>query len=44
LIKIAALNTMVKINSKMYETLVLPDIVYRLKALEQKAAKGVFVP
>jgi hypothetical protein len=44
LVQIAALNTMLKINSMMYETLVSPDLVYRLKALEKLAAKGVFVP
>ena len=44
LVQIAALNTMLKINSMMYETLVLPDLVYRLKTLEKLASKGVFVP
>ena len=44
MVQIAALNTMLKINSMMYETLVLPDIIYRLKTLEKKAATGVFVP
>ena len=44
IVQIAALNTMLKINSMMYETLVLPDLIYRLKVLEKKAATGVFVP
>ena len=44
IVQIGALNTMLKINSMMYETLVLPDLIYRLKALEKKAATGVFVP
>ena len=44
IVQIGDLNTMLKINSMMYETLVLPDLIYRLKALEKKAATGVFVP
>ena len=44
IVQLGALNTMLKVNSMMYETLVLPDLVYRLKALEKLAAKGVFVP
>jgi len=44
LVQLGALNTMLKVNSMMYETLVLPEILCRLKILEQKAAKGVFVP
>ncbi len=43
-IRLGALKTMIKVNSLMFETLVLPDILCRLKNLEQKAAKGVFVP
>jgi hypothetical protein len=43
IVQLGALNTMLKVNSMMYETLVLPDLVSRLRALEQKAAKGVFV-
>jgi hypothetical protein len=43
IVQLGALNTMLKVNSMMYETLVLPDLVSRLKALEQKAAHGVFV-
>ncbi|MGA3112306.1 MAG: hypothetical protein ABSE15_09815 [Candidatus Bathyarchaeia archaeon] len=44
IVQLGALNTMLKVNSMMYETLVLPDLVYRLKALEKRAANGVFVP
>jgi len=43
LVQLGALNTMIKVNSLMFETLVLPDLVNRLRVLEQKAAKGVFV-
>jgi hypothetical protein len=44
LAQLAALNTMTKVNSLMFETLVLPDLLGRLRVLEQKAARGVFVP
>ena len=44
LAQLGALNTMLKVNSLMFETLVLPDFLCRLRNLEQKAAKGVFVP
>jgi hypothetical protein len=44
LVQLGALNTMLKVNSMMYETLVLPDLMSRLRALEKKAARGVFVP
>ena len=44
IVQLGALNTMLKVNSMMYETLVLPDLFYRLKALEKRAANGVFVP
>jgi hypothetical protein len=44
LAQLGALNTMAKVNSLMFETLVLPDLLYRLRVLEQKAARGVFVP
>jgi hypothetical protein len=43
-VQLGALNTMLKVNSLMFETLVLPDLMCRLRALEQKAARGVFVP
>jgi hypothetical protein len=44
LVQLGALNIMLKANSLMYDTAVLPSIVCRLRALEQKAARGVFVP
>jgi hypothetical protein len=44
LVQLGALNTMAKVNSLMFETLVLPDLLGRLRVLEQKAARGVFVP
>jgi hypothetical protein len=44
LVQLGALNTMLKVNSLMFETLVLPDLLGRLKDLEKKAARGVFVP
>ena len=43
-VQLGALNTMMKVNSLMFETLVLPEVMCRLRALEQKAARGVFVP
>ena len=43
-VQIYALNTMIKVNSLMFEALVLPDLMCRLRTLEQKAARGVFVP
>jgi len=42
--QLGALNTMLKANSLMFETAVLPELMSKLKALEEKAAKGVFVP
>ena len=44
LARMAALNTMLKTNSLLFETAVLPELMGRLKILEDKAAKGVFVP
>ncbi len=44
LTQLGALNIMLKVNSKIYEVAVLPDILNRLKELEEKAGKGVFVP
>jgi hypothetical protein len=44
LVQLGALNTMLKVNSLMFEALVLPDFMCRLRDLEQKASKGVFVP
>jgi hypothetical protein len=42
-VQLYALNTMLKINTLMFETLVLPELMSRLRALEQKADGGVFV-
>jgi hypothetical protein len=44
LVQLGALNVMLKANSLMFEAAVLPSLIYRLKTLEQKADKGVFVP
>ena len=44
LVQLGALNVMLKANSFMFDTAVLPSLMYRLKALEQKADRGVFVP
>jgi len=41
--QLGALNIMLKANSKVWETAVLPDLLNRLKHLEEKAKKGVFV-
>jgi hypothetical protein len=43
-VQIGALNVMARVNGLMFETLVLPDLVGRLRVLEEKARKGVFVP
>jgi len=44
LTQLAALNVMLKANSLMFETAVLPGLMSKLKALEDKVKKGVFVP
>jgi hypothetical protein len=44
LAQLGALNTMLKANSLLFETAVLPELMGRLKALEDKAKRGVFVP
>jgi hypothetical protein len=44
LARMAALNIMLKTNAAMAETAVLPELMSRLRLLEDKAAKGVFVP
>jgi hypothetical protein len=41
--QIGALNIMLKANSLVFETAVLPELLHRLKALEEKAGRGVFV-
>jgi len=42
--QLGALNTMLKANAMLCESVVLPEMLGRLKALEDKASKGVFVP
>jgi len=42
--QLGALNVMLKANALLFETAVLPEILNRLKTLEDKARKGVFVP
>ena len=44
LAQLGALNIMLKANSLLNETAVLPELMSRLRSLEDKAAKGVFVP
>ena len=44
LARMAALNIMLKANSLICETAVLPEVFRRLKDLEEKAKRGVFVP
>jgi hypothetical protein len=44
LAQLGALNTMLKANSALFETAVLPEVLGRLKELEDKAKRGVFVP
>ena len=44
LAQLGALNTMLKANSLLFETAVLPELIGRLRVLEDKASKGVFVP
>ena len=44
LARIAALNIMLKANSLICETAVLPEVLGRLRELEEKAKRGVFVP
>jgi transcriptional antiterminator len=39
LTQLGALNIMLKVNSKIYEVAVLPDILNRLKELEEKSGK-----
>ena len=44
LAQLGALNIMLKANSLLFETAVLPELMSKLKMLEDKASKGVFVP
>ena len=41
--QLGALNIMLKTNSKIWETAVLPELLNRLQDLEEKAKRGVFV-
>jgi hypothetical protein len=42
--QLGALNTMLKANALLFETAVLPEVLGRLKMLEDKAKRGVFLP
>ena len=44
LAQLGALNIMLKANALLNETAVLPEVLGRLKDLEEKAKRGVFVP
>ena len=44
LAQLGALNIMLKANSLLFETAVLPELMSKLKMLEDKASRGVFVP
>jgi len=44
LAQLGALNIMLKATSMLNETAVLPEVLGRLKELEEKAKRGVFVP
>ena len=44
LAQLGALNVMLKANAALFETAVLPEVLGRLRVLEEKAKKGVFVP
>jgi hypothetical protein len=42
--QLGALNVMLKTNCALFETAVLPEVLGRLKTLEDRAKRGVFVP
>ena len=44
LAQLGALNVMLKANDALRDTAVLPEVLGRLRELEDKASKGVFVP
>jgi hypothetical protein len=44
LAQLGALNIMLKANAALFESAVLPEVLGRLKKLEEKAKRGVFVP
>lgn len=41
--QLGALNIMLRANDKVFETAVLPEVLGRLKELEERARRGVFV-
>ena len=43
-VQLGALNVMLKANAMLFETAVLPEVLGRLRALEDRAKRGVFVP
>jgi hypothetical protein len=43
-VQISALKVMMHANSLMFDTAVLPQLLARLRVLEQKAERGVFIP
>jgi hypothetical protein len=43
-VKIGALNTMLKANTMLFQSVVLPEVLSRLEVLENRAKRGVFVP
>jgi len=43
-VQLGALNVMLKANAALFDAAVLPEVLGRLKALEEKAKRGVFVP
>jgi hypothetical protein len=44
LAQLGALNVMLRANAALFEAAVLPEVLGRLKVLEDKAKRGVFVP
>jgi hypothetical protein len=44
LVQLGALNVMLKATSLMFDTAVLPSLMAKLRSLEDKVRKGVFVP
>ena len=41
--QLGALNIMLRANDKVFETAVLPEVLSRLRTLEERARRGVFV-
>ena len=42
--QVGALNVMLRANTMLFQTAVLPQVLNRLQILEEKAKQGVFVP